>query len=323
MAKIPRDFKADSIAIGNLVRTLTESVEGDLVFTDVKVPAGVRLIDLIGGDLFETINEQVQINVEDISDIFTLIEGLSAENADDVSLALLAAISGDLQDQIDNINTEIDGLSGIFARLNFENTFTEDNFFEQNVSIGNDLIVQDTIFTDNITISGCAKIVGAIPDHFAGFDSEGCLVDSGFGPADYLIVSEIAGLTGVLTDVTIDLQDQIDELNKDHVFTSLPSVSATTTVDFVPITETDGALWMVVVIDKSDTKNRIASQVFALHDGVSDVDFNEFSILETGIPPSPTIDVIVDSGDMKLIVGTTSDFLVKILRIRTTTVGET
>ena len=43
----PRDFKSDSYQIGNLIRALTESVDGDLVFRDDIHPAGVRLRDLL------------------------------------------------------------------------------------------------------------------------------------------------------------------------------------------------------------------------------------------------------------------------------------
>lgn len=169
-----RDFQADSIQIGNLIRALRESANGDLVFRDEFFPDGVRLRDFLSQQSVETLISAISGNLQD------QIDNLDLNYVTDTELN---AISGAIQVLINNNTTNITTISGDLTSLqtqfnNLDLTYATDasvasissNLQSQITSNDNDI---DNLQAQINAISGSSSdFLGLTdtPSSYSGFD---------------------------------------------------------------------------------------------------------------------------------------------------------
>jgi hypothetical protein len=151
---MPNDqFKADVIQVGNLRRAISESSIGDLIFRDKFCPEGIALKDLCAilreerdfETLLRQISGQLQTQVTeisgDLSQLTTIVYGLSGdlrtlEGEFEELRSNVVTISGDLQDQIDDLQEQIDAISGASGAAEFiELTDTPDTYVGNEFSV--------------------------------------------------------------------------------------------------------------------------------------------------------------------------------------------
>jgi hypothetical protein len=115
------DFVTESIKIGRIVRAISESSLGQLIFRDEDFPQGVRLRDFftsqslyaISGALNQRI-EDVEFDIEVLQSLITSLSGFSISGGD------LLTVIDDVEkneNDIETINTELDGFDTQFSNI--------------------------------------------------------------------------------------------------------------------------------------------------------------------------------------------------------------
>jgi len=335
MGSNKRDFIAESIKIGNIDQAIYEDSKGRLCLRDKDFVNGICLTELQGNvsiddtlvgdntdsiaDIYDLITDrnvilselqvitgslqqQITNNYIDIQTIYGLVGDLSA--ADDDFFTLVADVSSNLQNQLDDIKTTVESiLTGNYALIDETNTFLEDNFFNTNVSIANNLTVGGTIQTENFVLSGGVFILQKQDfrdeiEVYSNVDVDNLLfnkIDKVFDAFPGNVA--VWGISGVLEDGG----------KMQYVFSEVVGVSGTPiNVSCVDISTTNKIIWKLVAIDENNGSRRHCSTVVAIHDGTSGVDFTEYAVLKTGGSPTLEVDVTNDGVEMCLVVNSVS-----------------
>jgi len=331
-----RDFIAESIKINNIDLAISEDKFGRLCLRDKDFVSGICLKDLFG-QISLAIKDQIQINTENIAEIYTLITDIDVilselqvitgslqqqitENdidiqtiyglvgdlsaADDDFFTLVATVSSNLQSQIDDINTDIESISaGNYALRSETNTFLDDNFFNTNVSVVNNLTVGGTTQTEIFVLSGGATILQKQDfrneiEVYSEVEVDNLLfnkIDKVFDAVPGNLA--VWGISGVLEDSGVMVSDV------QHIFTEVTGVSSVpTTIYCADKDDADKIIWELVAIDENDLTRRYSSTVTSIHDGISGVNFTEYAVLKTGGAPDFEVEVTNNGTEMCFVV---------------------
>jgi len=225
-----RDFKADSYQVGNLVRALIESADGDLVFRDEYYPGGVRLRDFLTAQGVDaSINSivapisaylqgQIDLNDIDIADLYTITNSLSAVvSALDGGYATdaeLQAVSGGLQGQITSNDVDISNLYSLVDGISAGEGSSLSLILQVSAAHEADtLLLQNQITSNDLDISNLQTNTNGITGGLTQLDD----LYLNVGEGGFITTSEVQGISS-------NLQSQIN--SNDAQLTGLVSISA-------------------------------------------------------------------------------------------------
>jgi hypothetical protein len=96
---------------------------------------------------------------------------------------------------------------------------------------------------------------------------------------------------------------------------AVTGVTTSQAVDSVPVASVGAVKWLVEVTEAATPANKKSMEIYALNNGTS-ADFTEYAKLSLGIPFNLTVDVDINSGNMRLLLAsTTAGVNVKVRRI--------